>query len=199
MPLALHEDLTAGIVNSATKCEAIFQEELGSSTSKRIRYSGCPKVSAYEIDTCKMFDATWSFLDDNRMWIITALAETGVSQTAENIRQIVLYRMKEHRNVRTFFVFNVTETPSYTSPDWHEQENPEKLAEHLQLYEDKKLHNAPVVLANPNKPFGPWQIEGINWVGELEVEFDIWKRDENGEPLLLKHYVSYLDRCLLSM
>ena len=130
----------------------------------------------------------WMTEKENGLLSVTAVLEVGfTAQSYAQLLEDAQMWLEGHKDIQTFFLVKVEEDPEYTkrsSSDLSEDEI-------RNLLSMDEVDTSMAVPTNANSPFGPIQIIGLVWVGEVKAFLEVWKRGDTGARRRGSRYVSY--------
>ena len=135
---------------------------------------GSPKTVMVQegyIGSGKEADVTFFFNHKEYGDTVTATVEVGFSEKYEHLVDDVKWWIEGAENVQAVVLINVQETPVYRSPKIDDED-----LECLYL-NSKSIRAGSVTLEDSTQAFGPRQIKDLTWVGNVTVEFELWKKD----------------------
>ena len=179
MPSPVYETLASPFYGSNT----IAIQDLRSEVAGQIDVVGNQRVGAafagaYD-GSRKEPDVLFKYEGQDSNVLYTAVVEIGLTETYKELIDDVKLWIEGNRDIRTVILIKVEENPHYSSPTSKLEDNEVK---DLGFPDYRDLRTSMVSLKDPNKSFGPLQINNLVWVGEMGVFLEIWKRDTiNGE------------------
>jgi hypothetical protein len=174
MPSGVHEALTAPFIRS----QGIGTQDLRPEILDRVEVVGSQTLGEFYgayAGSRKEPDVLFKYFHPNGDVWYSAVVEVGLAETYEELCDDVTQWIEGNHNIRTAILIKVTEEPCYKSP-FTNLEDDEVMA--LGFPPPRDLVTSMVVLENPNNLFGPLELNGLTWVGQMTVFLEIWKRDQ---------------------